>query len=59
MYWKIRYFVLNCELYGTIWSINTTWKNIVSTVQKKKKWVMYILYKSMEGVKNTKKSKKG
>ena len=59
MYWKIRYFVLNCELYGIIWSINTTWKNTVSTVQKKKKWVMYVLYKSMEGVINTKESKKG
>ena len=37
MYSKIRCFVLNCELYGTIWSINTTCKNTVSTVQKKEK----------------------
>ena len=59
MYLKIRSFVLNCELYGTIWSINTTCKITVSTVQKKKKWVMYLLYKSMEGVINTEKSRKG
>ena len=55
MYWKRRYFVLSCELYGKIWSMNTTCKNIVSTVlRKKKKWVLYILDKCRKGVVNTK-----
>ena len=59
MYWKKGYFVLNCELYGTIWSIYNLDKNCKYCTKKKMKWVMYILYKSMEGVINTKKSKKG
>ena len=35
MYWKRRYFVLNCELYGKIWSMKTTCKKIVSAVLRK------------------------
>ena len=42
MYWKIRYFVLNCELYGLIWSIKIIFKNTVSTVQRKKKEMGYV-----------------
>ena len=37
MYWKRRYFVLNGELYGKIWSMNTTCKNVVSAVLKKRR----------------------
>ena len=56
MYWKRRYFVLNCELYGKIWSMNTTCKKIVSAVliYEKNEWVLYILDKCIKGVVNTK-----
>ena len=37
MYWQRRYFVLNCELCGKYWSMKTTFKNIVSTVLRKRK----------------------
>ena len=37
MYWKRKYFVLNCELYGKIWSMNTTCKKIVSAVLMKRR----------------------
>ena len=58
MYWKRRYFVLNCELYGKIWSINTTCEKIVSAVLMKK-WVLYILDKCIKGMVDTKQSKRG
>ena len=42
MYWKKRCFVLDCELYGKIWSMNTTFKNIVLCLGKEEMGFVYI-----------------
>ena len=50
---------MNCELYGKIWSMNTTCKNIVSAVLKKRRnGFLYTLDRCIKGVVNTKQSKK-